>query len=60
MTDKQKFDVIKNLALKWSNAAEYFDEIIYEDWLELPPLAKTQINQIGKQLLGILDETDKI
>lgn len=54
MTKKQKLEKIKQLANKWAVAEEFFDKIIQDAWVLLPPIAKKFVNQIGKQLLEII------
>lgn len=55
MSDKEKLKKIEQLATKWTTANEFFDKLIANDWVELPPVAKKFVNQIGEQLLEIIE-----
>lgn len=58
MPNKEKLEKIKQLATKWTTANEFFDKLIANDWVELPPVAKKFVNQIGEQLLEIIEERE--
>lgn len=46
---------IKELGEKYSKATEFFDEFIENDFVEIPPMAKEFVNQIGNEVLQILE-----
>ena len=54
MLDKEKLKKIEQLANKWAVAEEFFEDLVRNDWVELPYIAKRAVNQIGKQLLEII------
>ena len=46
----------KEICRKYAKATEFYDAFISGDFVEMPPLAKEMINQIGQE---ILDELEK-
>jgi len=56
MTDKEKLTKLKKLGNKCKVATEFYDEFITGGFTSLPFLARKFVNQIGKQILEIIDE----
>ena len=62
---QQDIDTIKQLkaankkaaeiATKYVNATEYYDNLMYCEFVEMPPLAKKLVNDAGKAILKALE-----
>jgi hypothetical protein len=53
--DREKLKKLKQLGEKYSKATEFFDPLIVNGFDKLPFLAKKLINQIGDEILEIID-----
>ena len=55
---KEIIDSAKTVAVKAKNAKEYYDNLIECRFVELPPIAKILVNQIGKDIEQALKGTE--
>lgn len=51
---------LKNIGEKYSIATEYHDNLITGDFVELSPLTRKLVNQIGNEILQTIAEEERI
>lgn len=55
LADEGKLEKLKVVGLKYSEASEFYDELIEGDFVEMHPQAKKIANQIANEILEILN-----
>lgn len=55
MSDEEKLTKLKELGEKCKTATEFYDTIITGDFTSMPFLVRKFVNQIGGQILEIID-----
>lgn len=56
MTNKEKLSKLRKLGEKYSKASEFFDSIIANNFVPMRFPTKGLINQIGNEVLDIIDD----